>query len=49
MFDFDLKNDGYIPSGAKGITNALFGMHHAKFTRYEKKLLDSFSKPNGVC
>lgn len=50
MFDFDLKDDGYIPSGAKDINNALFGMYHAKVTACEKKaLLDSFTKPNGVC
>ena len=48
LFDFDLK--GYIPSGAKSINNALFGMYHAIITAYEKgALLDSFSKRNGVC
>ena len=50
LFDFDLKGDGYIRSGAKCINNALFGMYHAPITAYEKgTLLDSFSKPNGVC
>ena len=50
LFDFDLKGDGYIPSGAKRINNALFGMYHTKVTADEKgTLLDSFSKPNGVC
>ena len=50
LFDFDLKGDGYILSGAKRINNALFGMYHTEVTAYEKgTLLDSFAKPNGVC
>ena len=50
LFDFDLKGDGYIWSGAKRISNALFGMYHTKVTAYEKgTLLDSFSKQNGIC
>ena len=50
LFDFDLKGDGCILSGAHRINNALFGMYHTKVTAYEKgTLLDSFSKPNGVC
>ena len=50
MFDFGLKEDGYIPSGKMSIRNALFGMYHAKVTDYEKRaLLHSFSEPDGVC
>lgn len=50
MFDLDPKDNSYIPSGANDINNALFGTYHAKITAYERRaLLDSFSKPDGVC
>ena len=50
LFDFTLKDEGYVPRGVINVKNALFGMFHSKITDYEQSaLLESFSKPDGVC
>ena len=50
MFDFGLREGGYIPEGNIDIKNALFGMFHSKITDEEKRTLTkSFMDDKGTC
>ena len=50
LFDFRLREGGYVPKGRIDIRYALFGIHLSKVTDEEKQeLTKSFMNPNGIC
>ena len=51
LFDFTLKDDGYLPRGDINVNTVLFRMYCVNVTDYKlnKRLLESFSKKDRDC
>ena len=51
LFDFTLKDDGYLPRGDINVNTVLFRMYCVNITDYKlnKRLLESFSKRDRDC